>query len=103
MDEPVCVALIPAGFVIERLEKPTPTDEVVQACPDIQEAQVVAYFLASGMRQLAGTKTRYRRAHAAPLADSFPDAWSTSQGQSKRGLPRSLVASPFQESDLVAN
>ena len=24
--------------------------------------------LASGMRQLAGTKTRYRRAHAAPLA-----------------------------------
>ena len=24
--------------------------------------------LASGMRQLAGTKTRYRRAHAAPVA-----------------------------------
>jgi|GEM_PF-3843550 len=30
--------------------------------------------LASGMRQLAGTKTRYRRAHAAPLASLISGA-----------------------------
>ena len=29
--------------------------------------------MASGMRQLAGTKTRYRRAHAAPLAGLISD------------------------------
>ena len=29
--------------------------------------------LAGGMRQLAGTKTRYRRAHAAPLAGLVSD------------------------------
>lgn len=34
-----------AGFVVERLEEPRPTDEAVRACPDIQDAQVVAYFL----------------------------------------------------------
>jgi ubiquinone/menaquinone biosynthesis C-methylase UbiE len=34
-----------AGFMIERVEEPTPTDEIVQACPDMQDTQVVAYFL----------------------------------------------------------
>ena len=29
--------------------------------------------MANGMRQLAGTKTRYRRAHAAPLAGLISD------------------------------
>lgn len=37
--------LIQTGFVIERVEEPRPTDEAVRACPDIQDAQVVAYFL----------------------------------------------------------
>ncbi len=38
--------------------------------------------LASGMRQLAGTKTKYRRAHAAPLARLTPQLYDLSALQS---------------------
>jgi SAM-dependent methyltransferase len=37
--------LIEAGFLLERVEEPMPSDEVVRRCPDLQDAQVVAYFL----------------------------------------------------------
>jgi ubiquinone/menaquinone biosynthesis C-methylase UbiE len=37
--------LIEKGFLVERVEEPRPSDEVVEACPAIQDAQVVAYFL----------------------------------------------------------
>jgi SAM-dependent methyltransferase len=37
--------LLDTGFVLERIEEPRPNDKTVQACPDIQDAQVVAYFL----------------------------------------------------------
>jgi ubiquinone/menaquinone biosynthesis C-methylase UbiE len=37
--------LIDAGFLLERIEEPRPSDETVRACPDMQDAQVVAYFL----------------------------------------------------------
>ena len=37
--------LIEQGFVIERLEEPRPNDETVHAHPNLQDAQVVAYFL----------------------------------------------------------
>jgi SAM-dependent methyltransferase len=37
--------LIEARFVIERIEEPRPSDDTVQACPDMQDAQIVAYFL----------------------------------------------------------
>jgi ubiquinone/menaquinone biosynthesis C-methylase UbiE len=37
--------LIDTGFVLERVEEPRPSDETVRACPRIQGAQVVAYFL----------------------------------------------------------
>lgn len=37
--------LIETGFTIERVEEPRPSDEVVRACPAIQDAQLVAYFL----------------------------------------------------------
>jgi hypothetical protein len=37
--------LIETGFQIERLAEPRPSDETVRACPDLQDAQVVAYFL----------------------------------------------------------
>ena len=37
--------LIDTGFVLERMEEPRPTDEVVRACHHVQDAQVVAYFL----------------------------------------------------------
>lgn len=37
--------LLDAGFTLERLEEPRPSDEVVQAHPNLQDAQVVAYFL----------------------------------------------------------
>ena len=37
--------LVERGFVLERVEEPRPSDETVRACPNIQDAQVVAYFL----------------------------------------------------------
>ncbi len=33
------------GFVLQRMEEPRPSDEIVRACPDVQDAQVVSYFL----------------------------------------------------------
>ncbi len=38
-------ALVGAGFIIEQMNEPRPTDEQVQDCPGLQDAQVVAYFL----------------------------------------------------------
>lgn len=37
--------LVDTGFVIDRVEEPRPSDETVRACPALQDAQVVAYFL----------------------------------------------------------
>lgn len=37
--------LIDTGFVLERICEPYPDDETVAACPNVQDAQVVAYFL----------------------------------------------------------
>ncbi len=37
--------LIAAGFVIERVEEPRPSEATVLAYPSLQDAQVVAYFL----------------------------------------------------------
>jgi len=37
--------LLETGFVIERLGEPRPSDEAVRECPDLQDAQIVAYFL----------------------------------------------------------
>lgn len=37
--------LIEAGFLVERIAEPRPSDQVVRECPNIQDAQVVAYFL----------------------------------------------------------
>ncbi len=37
--------IIDSGFVIERIEEPYPSDKTVHSCPDMQDAQIVAYFL----------------------------------------------------------
>src|SRR5918995_1635327 len=37
--------LIDAGFWLERVAEPRPSDATVRACPDVQDAQVAAYFL----------------------------------------------------------
>jgi SAM-dependent methyltransferase len=37
--------LIDAGFAIERVSEPRPSDETVRAFPAVQDAQVVSYFL----------------------------------------------------------
>jgi ubiquinone/menaquinone biosynthesis C-methylase UbiE len=37
--------LIDTGFMLERITEPRPSDESVLACPDLQDAQVVANFL----------------------------------------------------------
>lgn len=33
------------GFGLERIEEPRPSDEAVRECPNLQDAQIVAYFL----------------------------------------------------------
>jgi SAM-dependent methyltransferase len=37
--------IVEAGFRLERVEEPRPDDETVRQCPDLQDAQVVSYFL----------------------------------------------------------
>ncbi len=37
--------LLEAGLVLEHVGEPRPTDEDVRRCPNLQDAQVVAYFL----------------------------------------------------------
>jgi hypothetical protein len=37
--------LIDTGFGLERVAEPRPSDATVRACPDVQDAQVAAYFL----------------------------------------------------------
>jgi SAM-dependent methyltransferase len=37
--------LIDVGFRLEQVAEPRPSDDTVRACPDMQDAQVVAYFL----------------------------------------------------------
>lgn len=43
--------LVDAGFAIERVSEPRPTDEVVRSCPAVQDAQIVAYFLHARARK----------------------------------------------------
>ena len=45
--------LVAAGFALERFAEPRPSDEVVRAHPDLQGAQVVAYFLHVRVRKPA--------------------------------------------------
>ena len=44
--------LIETGFMLERVGEPRPSDETVEACPDVQDAQVVAFFLHIRARKL---------------------------------------------------
>ena len=37
--------LIETGFLLESVAEPRPGDETVRACPGVQDAQIVAYFL----------------------------------------------------------
>jgi hypothetical protein len=39
------------GFRLERVAEPRPSDETVRACPHLQDAQVVAYFLHLRLRK----------------------------------------------------
>jgi ubiquinone/menaquinone biosynthesis C-methylase UbiE len=53
--------LIEKGFLLERVEEPRPSDETVRECPDIQDAQVVAYFLHVRARKLSSDNASLRR------------------------------------------
>ncbi len=44
--------LIDASFILERVEEPRPDDEAVRICPDVQDAQVIAYYLHIRVRKL---------------------------------------------------
>lgn len=45
--------LTDVGFLLERIEEPRPSDETVAACPALQDAQVVSYFLHLRVRKPA--------------------------------------------------
>ncbi|MAE61232.1 MAG: SAM-dependent methyltransferase [Planctomycetaceae bacterium] len=45
--------IIQPGFVLEEVREPRPSDETVAACADMQDAQVVAYFLHMRARKSA--------------------------------------------------
>jgi SAM-dependent methyltransferase len=51
--------LIETGFWLERVAEPRPSDEAVRACPAIQDAQVVAYFLHIRVRKPEQNKPAY--------------------------------------------
>lgn len=53
--------LIDTGFLIERVEEPRPDNEVVRACPHVQPAQVVAYFLHTRVRKTEQTVSSSKR------------------------------------------
>ncbi|HZN11950.1 MAG TPA: methyltransferase domain-containing protein [Blastocatellia bacterium] len=46
--------LTATGFALERVEEPRPSDRAVRECPDVQDAQVVAYFLHIRARKPSG-------------------------------------------------
>ncbi len=46
--------LIDTGFRLERIEEPRPSNQKVLECPDIQDAQVVAYYLHIRVRKPEG-------------------------------------------------
>ncbi len=43
--------MLDCGFTIERLCEPCPSDAAVAACPNVQDAQVVPYFLILRVRK----------------------------------------------------
>jgi SAM-dependent methyltransferase len=45
--------VIDAGFRLERLAEPRPSDETIRECPALQDAQVVSYFLHVRARKTA--------------------------------------------------
>lgn len=47
--------LLDTGFALERLAEPRPNEQTVQARPDLQDAQVVAYFLQIRARKPIGS------------------------------------------------
>ena len=49
--------LIETGFHLEHVEEPRPSDETVAACPELQDAQVVAYFLHLRARKSVSSAT----------------------------------------------
>jgi hypothetical protein len=44
--------LIRTGFQLKQVAEPRPSDETVAACPGLQDAQVVSYFLHLRVRKL---------------------------------------------------
>jgi SAM-dependent methyltransferase len=49
--------LTDTGFVLERVEEPRPSSDTVQTCPDMQDAQIVAYFLHIRSRKRLGQES----------------------------------------------
>jgi ubiquinone/menaquinone biosynthesis C-methylase UbiE len=49
--------VIESGFLLERIAEPRPSDETVAACPELQDAQVVSYFLHLRVRKPLEAKT----------------------------------------------
>jgi ubiquinone/menaquinone biosynthesis C-methylase UbiE len=54
--------LIDERFIIERVGEPMPGDQAVRDCPEVQDAQVVAYYLHIRVRKPRGSETGPQRA-----------------------------------------
>jgi hypothetical protein len=57
--------LVETGFQLERIEEPRPSDETVRACPDTQDAQVLAYFLHIRARKSEQTTAAFNKSETA--------------------------------------
>jgi len=63
--------LVDAGFRVDRVEEPRPSDEAVRKCPHIQDAQVVAYFLHVRARK-PGTQSKCEQPDRATVVGQRP-------------------------------
>jgi ubiquinone/menaquinone biosynthesis C-methylase UbiE len=67
--------LIETGFLLERMEEPRPSDDTVLACRDLQDAQVVAYFLHIRVRKPEPVPTSPgKRGEQGAAGDALPRA-----------------------------
>lgn len=69
--------VIDNGFRLERIEEPRPSDEAVEKCPAVQDAQVVAYFLL----------VRARKPERVPAPEPRSRCCAAGRGIDSRRLP----------------
>lgn len=83
--------LVDTGFRLERVAEPRPSDETVRACPKLQDAQVVAYFLHIRVRkpaEVCNRQDRKRRPERMTPAHGNSPAGCCDGQRARSALPR---------------